>query len=105
MDSLKQKPKQKVKLQCPSGHEMYPNGITVKALYENFGVRLLESQKVKDGYDFDRAERIMRGMLERSGHQLSGNINRNKDVDLCPTYKLTSGQMSYVKPDCKECSK
>lgn len=36
----------KVMVQCPQGHEMYPNGVKIKTLWNNHGIRLGRNQQV-----------------------------------------------------------
>jgi len=93
----------KIKLQCSEGHELFEKGITLATLYKSYGVRLDDSQKVLDGYDWDKAyEKMCRlapgGDIDRKSFEKG----KSKDLDLCPTYKVTSGQMKLL-PKCKLC--
>lgn len=38
--------KTKVKIHCPKGHDVFPNGISIANLYKTFAVRIDESQGV-----------------------------------------------------------
>lgn len=100
MDTLHQKPKTKVRLQCPSGHVIFPNGVIVGTLYKNHGIRLLLSQRVEKGYDFAKLESIMRS---QHGFVSAGKQWVNPDVNLRDCYRLTQQQMVTMGATCKAC--
>ena len=100
MDSLPQKSNTKVRLQCPAGHVIYPQGVIVGTLYKNYGIRLLMSQRVEQGYDFAKLESTMAKMR----HQQSvGKRWVNSDPNLRDCYRLTEQQMVTMGAKCKEC--
>lgn len=94
--------KKKVKLLCPQGHELFPNGISFVSLYKTYAVRLDSSQCVAKGYDWDRAYDKMSSLTDGTIDRVSFDKGRNKDVVLCPTYKVGAGQMKLL-PACKGC--
>lgn len=103
MDSLQQHPKDKVMLECPHEHALYPDGITAGTLYTKYGIRLLDkTQLVRPGYDWRRATDFMR----RQGFsEAEIRASRNNEIALCPVYRLTEQQMSAIGKPCKECTK
>jgi len=103
MDSLQQKPKTKVRLQCPAGHAIFPNGMIVGNLYKNHGVRLLLSQRVEQGYDFAKLESTMAKMRNQHGLVSIGKHWVNPDVNLRDCYRLTQQQMVAMGAKCEDC--
>ena len=54
--------KEKVKIQCPKGHEMFPNGISITNLYKTFAVRVDESQGI--GWLTFRTYKMAKGQMK-----------------------------------------
>lgn len=42
------RPTDRIQVQCPQGHELYRDGVYVKTLFNNYGVRLARTQRVED---------------------------------------------------------
>lgn len=111
MDSLQQKPNQKINLLCPQGHVLYKDGVKVGQLYQKYGIRLQKSQLVKIGFDWDKVkrdmERVLKRIEEREGVKFTPvtttQIWTSKQLKLCPTYQLTDQQLKSWRP-CKYCS-
>jgi hypothetical protein len=88
----------KVMLQCPRGHSLYKEGITVGALYKGKTIRLMKSQCVKKGYDWSKAEKL----CQKHGHTLT-TIEKNKNAAFCGTYRLNDIQWKRLQRKCREC--
>lgn len=102
MDSLKQPAKLKISVQCPNGHSMYPNGVIVGNLYKDYGIRLLPNQEVDPGHDWSGANRFMSANGFTRDEKMKA---RNKNLNYCPTYKLTQTQMNMLGNfKCKDCN-
>ena len=104
MDSLQQKPNTKVMLQCPNGHIfLYKHGILVKTLYKNYGLRLMESQKIS-GVDSKAAYNLLYKIYQREGVSILPYNEFIKDNNLeLPTYKLTEKQLLKMGKECNDC--
>lgn len=79
-----------ISVQCPKGHDMYPNGILAKTLWDNEGVRFRDCQEIVP------PEWKRRGKIPRD--------------DQPPLYKygcyrFTEAQYEWVGVECKECAK
>lgn len=89
----------KVKLLCPEGHDLYPNGIGTKTLYDNFGVRLSADQKVK------KEEARFISVVCMSGNEQDAlkELQEKKAIASMTIYQLSSAQFKLLKRVCKEC--
>ncbi len=94
----------KVLVQCPNGHELFKTGITLANLYKTYAVRVDESQRIREGIDWEVVFTKMCMLTGREIDRASFEKGKNKDIDLCPMYKVAPGQMKLL-PACTECAK
>lgn len=46
------RPRDRIQVQCPQGHELYPDGVYVKTLFNNYGVRLSRTQRAENSRSY-----------------------------------------------------
>lgn len=95
-------PKNLISVQCPNGHDMYPNGIVAKTLWNNNGVRFNDRQEiVPSEWKRDVAYWKQEGVEWGAKRPVDGHPPLYK----YGCYRFTEEQYKWVGTECKECAK
>lgn len=84
-----------VGVQCPKGHDLYPNGVMPKLLWDAYGIRLEDNQQV------------VLSLMEREWFFLKKG--EAKSVDDQPShykngcYRFTADQFAWTSTKCPVC--
>ncbi len=96
---LNVKSKQKVMVHCPNDHNLFPDGIAVKTLYDNFGVRLSDEQVIKK----EQSSFVTGIYVSRKGEDPDVAIQRARLDAYLLKFRLGEGQFKLLKRVCPEC--
>lgn len=100
------RPHDRIRVQCPQGHELYPDGVYVKTLFNNYGVQLARAQRVEYGVTNSWIRARAKSLAEKHDLELSeDSICKVDTVARAPAYRLTAAQWEWMKHACKACDK